>query len=325
MTPLREKLWIEVNGTRQGMFLRAADVTRPVLLFVHGGPGMPEYFLDRTHPTGLEQDFVVAWWEQRGSGLSLAAGRDEATMTPDQLVEDTIAVADYLRHRFGQDRIYLLAHSWGTLVGSLAAARAPDRFHAYLGMGQVSQQRRAEQLCHERALEACAVAGDRAMLARLRRVQLTAEGPLPRAWLAMRDGVTHRLGFGTTRDMRSVVTGVLVPVWQVPDYTVAEKIAIGIGKKRSQALLFERLLDADLATLVPRLEIPAYFFLGRNDYTVGYPLAAAYVAGLSAPVKGFYTFEDSAHSPAFEEPERMRQILQTDVLHARVTMTDQGE
>ena len=86
-------------------------MTKPVLLFVHGGPGMPEYFLDRTHPTGLEQDFVVAWWEQRGAGMSYSAGRDDTTMTIDQMVDDVIGVADYLRTRFHQDRIYLMAQS----------------------------------------------------------------------------------------------------------------------------------------------------------------------------------------------------------------------
>jgi pimeloyl-ACP methyl ester carboxylesterase len=70
-----EKSWVEINGVRQGMFIRGHDVAgepadKPVLLFVHGGPGMPEFFLDRTHPTGLERDFIVCWWEQRGAGLS---------------------------------------------------------------------------------------------------------------------------------------------------------------------------------------------------------------------------------------------------------------
>ena len=320
-----EKVRIPVNGTEQGMFLRGADATKPVLLFVHGGPGMPEYFLDRTHPTGLEQDFIVAWWEQRGSGLSYAAGSDGATMTSNQLVEDTIAVADCLRSRFGQDRIYLLGHSWGSFIGIQAAARAPERFLAYLGMGQVSQQRRAEMLAHQRALETYAKAGDTVTVERLRAAPLTEAGPLPQEWLAMRDDVMHRIGIGTTRDMDSVITGVFVPVWQTPDYNVMEKIDVWRGKKRSQALLFERLLEADLGTLVPALEIPAYFLLGREDYTAGYPLAKAYFRGLSAPVKGFYTFEHSAHSPAFEEPGRMRQILQTDVLHARATMADAVE
>ena len=317
-----EKTRIPVNGTDQGLFLRAADVTKPVLLFVHGGPGMPEYFLDRTHPTGLEQDFVVAWWEQRGAGMSYSAGLDDATMTIDQMVDDVIGVADYLRTRFHQDRVYLLAHSWGSFIGIQAAARAPERFLAYLGMGQVSQQRDAETLAYQRALAAYAERGDQATVERLRALSVADGGPLPKEWMEMRDDVVHRLGIGTTRDMDSVVTGVFVPVWQTPDYTIQEKIDIGLGKKRSQALLFNRMLETDLATAVPRLELPAYFFVGRDDYTVGYPLAKDYVAGLSAPVKGFYTFEQSAHSPAFEEPARMRQILQVDVLHSRTTLAD---
>lgn len=319
---IAEKVRIPVNGTEQGMFLRGVDVTKPVLLFVHGGPGMPEYFLDRTHPTGLEQDFVVAWWEQRGAGMSCSAGADDAGLTPDQLVDDTIAVADYLRQRFGQDRIYLLAHSWGSFIGIQAAARAPDRFHAYLGMGQVSRQRHAETLAYQWALATYTAAGDTRTVQRLLATPVTDHGPFPPEWLAMRDDVIHRIGGGTTRDMDSVITGVFVPVWQTPDYTIGEKLDVGWGKKRSQALMFGQLLDAELPSLVPSLEIPAYFLVGRDDYTVSHPLAREYFDRLSAPVKGFYTFEASAHSPAFEEPGLMRRILQVDVLTGRTTLAD---
>ncbi len=113
-----------------------------------------------------------------------------------------------------------------------------------------------------------------------------------------------------------------VPVWQTPDYTITEKLDIGRGKKRSHALLWDDLLDADLAVATPSLGIPAYFVIGRDDYTVSYPLARDYFAGLRAPVKGFYTFARSAHSPAFEEPERFRRILREDVLAGSTSLAD---
>lgn len=70
----------------------------------------------------------------------------------------------------------------------------------------------------------------------------------------------------------------------------------------------------DLTQQVTELEIPAYFFEGRYDYTCAYPLAKDYFEKLKAPVKGFYTFEQSAHTPLFEEPEKMQRILREDVL-----------
>ena len=121
---LSEKTHVTINGMEQGMFIRSKDPTNPVLLFLHGGPGMPEYFLTQRYPTGLEEDFTVVWWDQRGAGLSYSAGIPPETMTVEQLVSDTLAVTNYLRDRFHQDKIYLLGHSGGA---SSASWRPPGR------------------------------------------------------------------------------------------------------------------------------------------------------------------------------------------------------
>jgi pimeloyl-ACP methyl ester carboxylesterase len=99
------------------MFIKGMNRSNPVLLWVHGGPGMPDYFLAEQYPTGLEDLFTVVWWEQRGAGLSFASDIPPSTMTVDQFISDTYEVTDYLRERFGQEKIYLLGHSWGSFIG----------------------------------------------------------------------------------------------------------------------------------------------------------------------------------------------------------------
>jgi pimeloyl-ACP methyl ester carboxylesterase len=318
-----EKTWVDVNGVRQGMFLRGRGATKPVLLFVHGGPGMPEYFLDRTtNPTGLEDDFVVCWWEQRGAGISSSGDIPRDTMTVDQLVDDTITVADYLRERFHQDKVCLLAHSWGSFIGIQAAARAPDRFLAYVGMGQVSYQQRAEVLAYQYELGEFHRRGDEKMVRTLESAPVTLDAPLPRAYMRVRDHAMHSLGIGTTRAMKSVITGVLAQVWRARDYTLREKVAIGRGKAWSQGILWDEFQATDLTEKIRTLELPLYICQGRYDYTTNHDLARAYFSELRAPVKGFYTFEQSAHSPAFEEPEKFREILRDDVLAGTARLAD---
>jgi len=106
---ISEKVFVNINGVEQGMFIMSKDVTHPVLLFLHGG--MPDYFLTQKYPTGLEDYFTVVWWEQRGSGLSYSTDIPPETMAVEQLISDTLAVTNYLRHRFGQEKIYLMGHS----------------------------------------------------------------------------------------------------------------------------------------------------------------------------------------------------------------------
>ncbi len=318
---------MQINGVRQGMFIRGHDdsggcAEKPVLLFVHGGPGMPEYFLDRTHPTGLERDFIVCWWEQRGAGLSFSRDIPRASMTVDQLVDDTVAVAVRLCERFGRKKVYLLAHSWGSFIGIQAAAKAPEAFHAYIGMGQVSHQQRAEVLACEFELAEYHRRGDAWMVRALEAARVTMDAPPPKSYMRLRDTAMHRIGIGTTRGMKSVVTGVFIPVWLTPGYTLREKLAIWRGKAWSRSILWHEFLATDLATWVTELKVPAYFCQGAYDYTTNPGLARAYFDLLRAPVKGFYTFERSAHSPAFEEPQRFRRVLREDVLSGITRLAD---
>jgi len=127
----------------------------------------------------------------------------------------------------------------------------------------------------------------------------------------------HGIGIGTTHNMKSVVTGIFLPSWQFREYTLEEKINLWRGKFLSRSRTFslwDKMQATDLTQKVTELGIPVYFFEGKYDYTCAYPLAKDYFEKLQAPVKGFYTFEQSAHTPLFEEPEKVRKILQEDVL-----------
>ena len=135
----------------KGMFIQSTDAARPVLLLLHGG--LPEFFLTERYPTGLENDFTVVWWEQRGAGLSYSRRIPPETMTPEQFIADTLSVTNYLRDRFSKQKIYLMAHSGGTFIGLQAAARAPDAYYAYIGVAQVVHQLRSERLAYEYMLE----------------------------------------------------------------------------------------------------------------------------------------------------------------------------
>jgi pimeloyl-ACP methyl ester carboxylesterase len=316
-----EKVFADINGVRQGMFIQCGDPARPVLLFLHGG--LPEYFLTDRYPTGLDDDFTVVWWEQRGAGLSYHPAIPPETMTPEQFIADTLTVTDYLRDRFGQAMIYLMAHSGGTFTGLQAAARAPEKYHAYIGVAQVVDQRRSELLAYEYMLERFRQDGNHAMVRKLEAAPVTMKAGTSARYLAVRDRAMHSLGVGTTRDMNSVLRGVVWPSLLTSHYTIAEKIGLWRGKRAAGvSALWEDMLAADLTERVPELALPAYFFHGIRDQTVSYELAKMYAEKLTAPLKGFYTFYQSAHSPLFEEPHKARRIMCDDVLAGAANLAD---
>jgi pimeloyl-ACP methyl ester carboxylesterase len=221
----------DINGVRQGMFIQGTDAAHPVLLCLHGG--LPEFFLTEQRPTGLEGDFTVAWWEQRGAGLSWRPGIPPETMTAEQFIADTLAVTDYLRDRFSKEKIYLMAHSGGTFIGLQAAARAPQAYCAYIGVAQVVRQLESERRAYEYLLARFTEAGNRRMVRKLEAAPVTTTAGTPDGYLAVRDRAMHRLGVDTTHDMTSVLRSIVWPSLRSPHYTPGEKVRLWRGKLSS--------------------------------------------------------------------------------------------
>lgn len=311
---LSERVTTLIGGIPQAMILQSVDPANPVLLFLHGGPGMPEFFMELDYPTGLERHFTMVWWEQRGAGMSFSADIPPETMTMEQMIADTVEVADYLRSRFGQDRILLLGHSWGSYLGIQVAAAAPDRFRAYVGMAQIVHQLRSEVMAHDYLLGVYRTRGDAGMVRRLEAAPVSMEDGLSPEWMRLRDAAMHRAGVGHTRDISSVITGIFLPVWRVRAYTLIDKINVWRGKIWSRPFFWENLLQDDLSTRLTDFDLPIHIFVGRHDQTANPELSRAYFDVIEAPAKGFHVFENSAHSPLFEEPARATGILLNEVL-----------
>jgi len=143
-------------------------------LFVHGGPGTSQLTLMRRNTQPLEKYFIVVNWDQRRAGKSFAAGRDDKQMTRGQFVEDVLNLSSYLAKRFHKGKILLVGHSWGSVIGMLAASKRPVLFSAYIGIGQMSRMAESERVSYEWTLEQSQKARDRSSVEKL-----TAIGPPP--------------------------------------------------------------------------------------------------------------------------------------------------
>lgn len=316
-----EKLFVEINGAKQGMFLECDNTEKPVLLYLHGGPGSPEIAFNDKYPTGLEELFTICWWEQRGSCISYSGKIKPEEMTLEQMIADTVAVTNYLRNRFSQEKIYIMGHSWGSFLGVLTVERYPELYHAYIGVGQVVNQDRSERLAYTYMLEEFEKRNDKKMLKRLRKYPINDGGEIGKRYLGLRSIGMNKLGIGIMRCMTSSVECVKV-VLGYKRYTLGEKLKFAKGSLFSLKHLWDSVMQTDIIKQVPNLQIPVYIFQGKYDYQVSYEIAREYATALNAPVNGFYTFENSAHSPCFEEPEKMRNIIREDVLQNKVSLSD---
>lgn len=308
----REKLFWDANGTTLGMFLVAKDETKPVLLFLSGGPGIPEYFLETQYPTGLNEEFVVCYLEYRGTSLSYDSKMDAASMTTEQYIEDVVAVTKYLSDRFGQDRLYLMGHSFGTYIGLNTVSVHPELYHAYIAVSQSCNQRGSEYLAYDYMFKQYKAAGNNRKVRQFEKYPIRESDEAYQAYFTslLRDSSMHELGVGTTRDMDSVITGIFLPSLRCRAYSPMERINIWRGKAFAQnTQVAHEAWNFNAFDKIREIQIPIYFFAGKYDYTCCYSLQREYYEYIQAPVKEFYTFENSAHSPLFEEPQKGLEIL----------------
>lgn len=309
---IAEKCELEVENGSVRMIVLAKDITNPVLLICGGGPGIPEYLLERMYPTNLADQFVVCYLEYRGTGLSYDADIKVADMTTETYVSDILSVTDYLKERFLQEKIYILGHSFGSYVAIKTVQQYPESYYAYIAMAQNCNQRESEYRAYDYMKEQYELADDQKMVKKFEQYPIRESQESYEKYFSssLRDTAMHDLGVGTTRDMKSVISGIFFPSLRCSAYTWQERINIRRGKAVSMEFpVVEESIEFHAFEEVPALQIPIYFFAGKYDYTCCYSLQKEYYEQVEAPKKEFYTFENSAHSPLFEEPERAEEIL----------------
>ena len=287
---------IRIGGVDQWLLIRGLDRSNPVLLFLHGGPGMPAMFLAHAWQRELERSFVVVHWDRRGAGKSYSAGSDAGALNVRQVLDDTFEVSRLLRQRFGQDRIYLAAHSWGTYLGLLAIREHPEYYSAYVGMGQVAGPlARVREIQRDFVLRCATRANDIETIEMMRR-----RGPIDEDMLFQCHGELWK----STSYMPILLTGL-----RAPEYTFRDALHVKSGANRVNREMKYNVDARPLIGEVKAVDVPVFFFLGRHDYNTPSSVASEYLSRLRAPLKSLTWFEQSGHFPFFEEPARFNQEM----------------
>jgi hypothetical protein len=192
---------------------------------------------------------------------------------------------------------------WVDGVTSEVVQRVPELFHAYIGIGQVAQQLESERLAYLFMLNEFRATNNKNTVRKLERFPIDKGGEVSNKYLNVRSKGMMKLGIGVMHHSTSIMDCVMT-VLRYKGYTWKEKSSFPKGNLFSLNCLWDFVLH------------------GKYDYQVAYTIAKEFVRAVEAPIKGFYTFENSAHSPCFEEPERMCHILCTDVLQGKSVLSD---
>lgn len=305
---------LNIGGSDQWVLVRSENTDNPIILFLHGGPGTSQLTANRRNTRYLERFFIVVNWDQRGSGKSYPAIADTGKMNIDQFVEDTRELTLYLMKKFRKERIVLVGHSWGSAIGALTAAKYPEIYCCYVGIGQVANMEEGEAASYKWTLDQARERNKRRAIKALEKM-----GPPPyqgdwRAKMISERRYVGRFG-GEVHGSRIGATGlVLGSVLFSREYSLTDRINVFRGLLGSLQLLWPQLLKVDLFQSVSEMKVPVFLMEGRYDHEVPSEIAARYFAALKAPAKELIWFENSAHMINSEERDLFNKILVEKVL-----------
>ncbi|MBS3789207.1 MAG: alpha/beta hydrolase [Candidatus Bipolaricaulota bacterium] len=294
---------VSIGGHDQVMMIRGSNIDNPVLLYLAGGPGGTDLGAMRKADTGLEDNFVVVTWDQRGTGKSYSALDPAETLTLARMVADTLEVTNYLRDRFEEEKIYLVGNSWGTILGTLAVKERPELFHAYIGAGQMVSPKETDIMFYEDTLELAESTGRNGLDSRLEK-----NGTPPyENILSYEPAISyeHQWNSNPARDPSTELPSNLF----VSENSFMDKINGMRGFFDVFSILYPRIQEVDFRNDVLRLEVPVYIVMGKYEARGRETPAREWFGLLEAPTKELIEFDNSGHRPHFEEPAKFSSIM----------------
>ena len=301
---------LKLGGVEQSVNIRGRSANAPILIWLHGGPGQDETGLWRRFNATLEDHFLVVYWTQRGTGRSYSSDIPASSMTIAQFINDLDELVEYMQARFGAQKVVLAGHSWGSSLGVAYAQGYPEKVSVFVGISQVVNATEGEKRSWRFSVEEAKRRGNDAAYKELLAL---GEPPYHTASMIVQRGWLEKFGAGSFHKPTSLVT----LMWQsfgASEVTVLDGVHCQQGADFSLASLASENARVDWWNKARSFAMPVVIATGRFDRNTDADLQKEWFDRIEAPAKEHFWFEESAHSPLFEEPDNFNRMMIETVL-----------
>lgn len=297
--------YVLINGIHHYLLHSGTNDENPVLLFLHGGPGSAASLFAHAFQDKWEELFTVIHWDQRGTGKTLTTN-PESYPTVDLLLQDILEIVHYLKNRYHKEKIVLLGHSWGSVLGSLFIKQHPEEVAYYIGVGQVINKLASERLSYARVKEAIVQANDQGALKKLEALGAYPGEQLDTQWLKKSFQLRklqrkyQLTGKTNVSPLKTLLTS--------PLFTFSDLAALIKGNKANKELM-TFLQNFDLNAEPAEYKVPVYYIAGEHDWQTPPALIQNYFQKIDAPDKEMYIIPNAGHMAMVDQPASFRNIL----------------
>lgn len=284
----------KINGYRQIAHVFGIG-SKTGFLFVHGGAGNPNRHKIRDLLKPLYERFLVAAYDQRGTGGSYRLFPKKKDFTIYIYVRDIIEWGKLIKAKYRLSKLVLVGESWGSAIGVLSLKEGDAPFDAYLGYGQFVSETKAREWQYSE------------MAKGLNLKELGLKKPVNGSFASLeQEKLFYSLlyPYFEPMDYPSYKEREIMPFDKSGEYTFCARR----GWRKGTRLLNKLNIPLSSVTLPTAISIPFFICQGREDFITPYPLAKEYFETIKAHKKDLFTFE-TGHLPAFEDPKRFCELL----------------
>ncbi|MEM7549674.1 MAG: alpha/beta hydrolase [Bacteroidota bacterium] len=285
---------ITVGNSRQFLSIKGDHQSNPILLYLHGGPGQSAMKQADKITSKLEKKFVVVHWDQRKSGKTAELNSSNEEVTIEKIKNDAEQLLQYLLLSFEREKIYLVGHSWGTVLGFHLAKKYPESLYAYVAISPLVDLRKSGEIALEVLKNHFEALNNQKAVDQLATIKIPYE---------------------------NLEQSIILYRWQtemsgekVTDEQVEQAMPYFRQWEKDWWSVNDHVFQIDQFKETPALECPVYFFVGVNDYQTNYEIAENYFESVRAPHKKLFWFKQSAHNIPGTEPDLMQQIILEEIL-----------
>ncbi|WP_297422374.1 alpha/beta hydrolase [Clostridium sp.] len=292
--------YVLINGINQFLFHLGTSYNNPVMLYLHAGPGSVESLFTGAFQEKWEEIYTVVHWDQRGAGKTLTKNPNQLP-TIDLMVQDLYEVVQYLKKKYNKQKIVLLGHSWGTVLGSLFIRKYPEEIAYYIGAAQVIGIVENEKVGYNKIREVIEQASDKKSLRKLGTIgeypgnKINFDKEFLRKCKIVRK-LQGKYKIGMELGFSIWMTMLKSPIFKLSDIIALLKIS----KANEKILKF--LSDFNLRNETSEYKVPIYYVLGGSDWQAPYIIAQNYFEEIKAPNKKIYVIPNAGHFLMFDQP-----------------------
>ncbi len=310
-TGIREEEYVTVNGREYYINVRGENKKKPVMIMVHGGPGVPMMSSIHMYQRELEKNFVVVNWDQYATGKSYEFADPNFQISIKQDISDLNGIINHIRKKLNVNKVIVTGFSWGTVLSMTYIQNYPEHVAAYIGVGQSVNYKRERLATLKHMEDVAVVLKSRRKISVIKRLTKKSKAGIPfnvkdvfDYKMLKRKLLRYEKRLSVNEHIRIALASPYYSLWD-------QRYSVMLNACNDKLRHYMK-KEYDVEKMSKKFSMPIVFLSGNRDWDSPYILLQKYFQEIDAPYKKMRFLNGCGHSPFKEDPKQTVAALVTE-------------